>query len=87
MIAAFFLGVIATASAISALFFFRFWRDSRDTLFLAFGAFFAVEAISRTTLVFFDHPNEGSPSIYAVRLLALLLILAAILKKNYGEHG
>jgi uncharacterized membrane protein HdeD (DUF308 family) len=75
------------ASAVASLFFFRFWQASRDTLFLAFGVFFATEAISRTTLVFFARPNEGSPWIYVVRLIALLLVLAAILKKNYGSSG
>jgi uncharacterized membrane protein HdeD (DUF308 family) len=87
MFQAFLLGVTATASAVAGLFFLRFWRDSRDTMFLAFAIFFGTEAVSRVVLVFLERPNEGSPWIYAARLLALLLILAAILKKNYGKHG
>jgi hypothetical protein len=31
------------------------------------------------------NPGEGSPYIYLVRLFAFLLILAAILRKNYGK--
>ena len=34
---------------------------------------------------FFARPNEASPWIYVIRLLALILILAAILRKNYGS--
>jgi len=83
---AFLLGVIATASMTAALFFLKFWRSTRDVLFLAFAAFFLIHAIDRVSLLFFVKPNEGSPWIYVVRLAALLLILAAILKKNYGGN-
>lgn len=31
-----------------------------------------------------EAPNEGSPHLHIVRLLAFLLILDAILRKNYG---
>jgi uncharacterized membrane protein HdeD (DUF308 family) len=80
----FLLGVIAMASITAGVFFLKFWRSTRDTFFLAFAAFFLIEAVDRVALLFFSKPNEGSPWIYLVRLLALLLILAAILKKNYG---
>ncbi|HEX4075978.1 MAG TPA: DUF5985 family protein [Candidatus Acidoferrales bacterium] len=80
----FLLGVIATASVTAALFFLKFWRSTRDALFLAFAAFFLIQAVDRIALLFFQRPNEGSPWIYLVRLVALLLIVAAILKKNYG---
>jgi hypothetical protein len=81
----FLLGVIAMASVTAGVFFLKFWKMTRDTLFLAFAVFFLLDAGSRAVLLFFAHPNEGSPYIYALRLLALLLILAAILKKNYGR--
>lgn len=81
----FLLGVIASASLVGAVFFLKFWRMTRDTLFLAFALFFFLDAGSRAALIFLTHPNEGSPYIYWLRLLALLLVLAAILKKNYGR--
>ncbi len=87
MFQVFLLGVTAAFSVVAGLFFLRFWRDSRDTMFLSFAFFFAIEAISRTVLVLSERPNEGSPWIYVARLLGLLLILAAILKKNYGKSG
>lgn len=85
MIEAFLLGAIATASFTASVFFLRFWRDSRDIFFLAFAVFFLTEGMNRIALLFFAKPNEGSPWIYLVRLFALILILAAILRKNYGE--
>jgi uncharacterized membrane protein HdeD (DUF308 family) len=86
MMAIFLLGFTAAASITASLFFLRFWRDSRDRLFLAFTAFFLIEGITRVLLVFYAHPGEGSPGIYLARLLGMLLILSAILKKNYpGE--
>jgi uncharacterized membrane protein HdeD (DUF308 family) len=82
MIEGFLLGVIATSSLTAALFFLRFWRHTRDSLFLAFTLAFTIEGLSRCTMLFFRYPNEGSPWIYFVRLLAFLIILAAIVNKN-----
>ena len=85
MLEGFLLGVVATASVIASAFFFRFWKHTRDTLFLSFGIAFLVEGLNRVAVLFLAHPNEGSPWIYIVRLFAYLLILAGILKKNYGR--
>ncbi len=83
----FLLGVIVTCSLTAALFFYKFWRHTRDLLFLAFAAAFCIEGFNRIGFLFLERPNEGSPVIYAVRLLASLLILAAILWKNRGRAG
>lgn len=87
MIEPFLVGVIATASATAGLFFLRFWRDTRDSFFLAFAASFMVEGLNRMAVLFLPRPNAGNPWIYLVRLLAFLLILFAILRKNYGRSG
>jgi uncharacterized membrane protein HdeD (DUF308 family) len=87
MIEPFLVGVIATTSATAGLFFVRFWRDTRDSFFLAFAASFMVEGLNRMAVLFLPRPNEGNPWIYLVRLLASLLILFAILRKNYGRSG
>jgi hypothetical protein len=81
-LAPFVLGGIAMASATVALFFGRFYRDTRDPLFLYFSAAFALEAISRTLLAFSPSPNEGEPALYLLRALAYSLILAGIVQKN-----
>lgn len=82
MIEGFLLGVIATASLAATLFFLRFWRASRDSLFLAFALAFLIEGLNRASILLVDHPNEGNPRIYIVRCLAFLIILAGIVNKN-----
>jgi hypothetical protein len=82
MIEGFLLGVIVTGSAMASAFFFKFWRQTRDTLFLGFAAAFIIEAINRSAFLFLPAPNEGNPVIYFVRLLSYLLLLAAIVNKN-----
>lgn len=86
MIEGFLLGVLATTSTIAGIYFLKFWVQTRDSFFLAFSASFLVEGISRIFVLFQPKPNESSPWIYALRLLASLLILWAILKKNYGRN-
>lgn len=82
MLEAFLLGIIVTASLVTAAFFFRFWRKTRDPLFLAFAAAFTIEGVNRMAFLAIAQPNEGSPAIYLVRLAAFLLILVAIIAKN-----
>jgi uncharacterized membrane protein HdeD (DUF308 family) len=82
MIEGFLLGVIVTASLVAAAFFWRFWRQTRDSLFLTFAVVFLIEGVNRMAFLLVDKPNEGSPAIYLVRLLAFLLLLGAIVAKN-----
>ena len=82
MLEGFLLGVIVTASLTAALFFLKFWRATRDGLFLAFAIAFLIEGLNRAGVLLLEHPNEGSPIVYLVRLLAFLLIAAAIVRKN-----
>jgi Family of unknown function (DUF5985) len=82
----FLLGVIATAMFTIGLLFLKFWRRTRDALFLAFGAAFVIEALNHISLLFMRHPNTADTGYYIVRLFSFLLILAGILKKNYGRR-
>jgi Family of unknown function (DUF5985) len=82
MLEGFLLGVIVAASLTAATFFLKFWRRTHDGLFLAFAIAFYVEGLNRIGILFLERPNEGSPAIYLVRLLAFLLIAAAIVQKN-----
>ena len=82
MLEGFLLGVIVTASLVAGVFFLKFWRQTRDVLFLAFAAAFLIEGLNRLGFLFVAVPNEGSPLIYLVRLFAYLLILAAIAHRN-----
>lgn len=85
MFDAFLLGAISMASFIASLFFLRFWRETRDFVFFAFSAYFTIEGINRIVSVFIARPNEGTPFLYLARLVGLVFILTAILKKNYGK--
>ena len=78
----FVLGAIAMASLAVSLFFVRFYRETRDPLFLFFAAAFGVEAINRTVLAFQAAPNEASPYLYIMRAFGYSLILVGIYRKN-----
>ena len=82
----FLLGVICATSLVAALFFLRFWRHTRDRLFLAFTFFFAIEGANEAYVATLPDPNIGSLSTTLVRLLAVLGILAAIVWKNLAER-
>jgi uncharacterized membrane protein HdeD (DUF308 family) len=82
MIVGFLLGLIVCASLVAAAFFFKFWRQTHDALFLAFGAAFLIEGLNRICFLFLESPDEGHPLLYAIRLVSYLLILVAIAGKN-----
>ncbi|MBC7982264.1 MAG: hypothetical protein H7Y02_00260 [Candidatus Obscuribacterales bacterium] len=82
MIDGFLLGVIVTVSLTASAFFLKFWRQTRDQLFLAFAASFCIEGINRVGFLFLERPNEGDPLLYIVRLCAYSIIVVAIINKN-----
>jgi hypothetical protein len=77
-----FTGAICMGSLVIALFFLRFWRNSRDRFFLYFAASFFIEGLHRLYSAVNDNGGEDSPLHYLIRLLAYGLILWAILEKN-----
>jgi len=82
MIEGFLLGIIVTASLGASAFFFKFWKQTADKLFLGFGAAFAIEGANRVAFLFVENPDEGNPIIYTVRLFSYLVILTTIVNKN-----
>jgi len=85
MIEGFLLGVIVTASLVAGAYFMKFWSQTRDLLFLGFGAAFIIEGLNRISFLFVSSATGDNPVIYSVRLLSYLLILAAIAYKNRGR--
>jgi uncharacterized membrane protein HdeD (DUF308 family) len=81
------LGAISMASLVAGLFFLRFWRDTRDRLFLFFASSFLIEGLNRAALALSSDPNEGRPFFYFVRFLSFLLILIAIVQKNISKRS
>ena len=76
------LGAIAMGWFVAGLQFLRFWRDGRDRFFLLFALSFFVEGLGRVMVALSERPNEGSPYLYLLRLLAYGLIIWAIVEKN-----
>ena len=81
-------GAVAMASVVIALFFLRFWRNSRDRFFLYFALSFLVQAGHRVYAAFplVAGLDEDNSLHYAFRLLAYALILWAVLEKNWPRR-
>jgi hypothetical protein len=75
-------GAVALGFFVCALFFLRFWRRTRDGLFLAFALAFALLGVGQTILALANIPTEERGSIYLFRLAAFAVILFAIIRKN-----
>lgn len=75
-------GAVGMASGVAALFFLRFWRQTRDSFFLFFAAAFAIDALARFVLGFAELSEETQPLVYGARLITFGLIIIAIIRKN-----
>jgi uncharacterized membrane protein HdeD (DUF308 family) len=80
-------GAVGMASGIAALFFLRFWRQTRDSFFLFFAAAFAIDALARFVLGFAELSEETQPLVYGARLITFGLIIIAIIRKNRPSRG
>lgn len=78
----FLAGAVTLGSAAAGLFFFKFWRHTRDRFFLYFAASFWIEALNRIAIEAMPESGESNPVIYGVRLVAYGLIIWAIWEKN-----
>lgn len=79
-------GMLAAAYAVIALFFLKFWRRTGDRLFAFFAVSFFLLAVQRVALGLMREWGERSVPLYGLRLLAFLLIIAAIVDKNRGSR-
>jgi Family of unknown function (DUF5985) len=83
--APFFSGVIAMGFAVVSVFFLRFWRRTRDALFLVFSVAFFLLALNQALTTLLGLPLEERSWLYLLRLAAFLIIIAAIIRKNLGR--
>lgn len=81
----FLYGVITMGFLIGALFFFRFWKKTRDGLFMAFGLAFLLLALNQSLIAVTDVPREEQPWLYLPKLAAFGLLIAGILWKNRSD--
>ncbi|PWC57787.1 hypothetical protein TSH7_18920 [Azospirillum sp. TSH7] len=78
----FFTGALAALYAVAGMFFLSFWRRTRDALFASFALAFALLAINQVVLALGGLEREEQSWVYVLRLLAFLLIIAGIARKN-----
>lgn len=75
-------GCIFLAAMLSALFFVRFWKETKDRFFLLFAASFIFLGAERVPALFELAIPDKHPYFFLPRLLAFVLILVAIFFKN-----
>lgn len=75
-------GALAAGFLVVALHFLRFWKQSRDRLFLQFSAAFFLFGINALAIANNDPRGEARVVVFGVRLTGFVLILFAIYDKN-----
>jgi hypothetical protein len=78
----FLYGGLTVMCAAIGLFFLRFWFLQRDRFFVWFTAAFWSLGVSWAVHLINATPSESGPGVYAFRVLAFSLIIAAIIDKN-----
>lgn len=80
-------GAIVMACATAGTFFLRFWRKTGDRLFAIFALAFWILGVHWFVLAWTNqNQQELQLGLYAIRLLAFLLILYAIVDKNRASR-
>lgn len=82
MLLPFLSGAVVMGFLLAGLFFLRFWMRTRDELFLAFTLAFWLLGLGQALLTFSNVPAEERSWLYLLRLVAFVLILLAIWRKN-----
>jgi hypothetical protein len=75
-------GALTCVSFVAGLFFLKYWTLSRDRFFVFFTAAFWIMAANWAAIATIPPTEETRHYFYIVRLVAFLLILAAIVDKN-----
>jgi peptidoglycan/LPS O-acetylase OafA/YrhL len=78
-------GSLTVAYLLAALFFARFWRQTRDRLFRTFAVAFVLLALNQMLASALGAADERTGYTYVLRVLGFLLILYAIWRKNVAE--
>lgn len=75
-------GAITMGFAVAGVFFLRFWKRTRERLFVAFALAFWLLGLTQALLTFTDIPVEERSWLYLLRLAAFSLILGSVWVKN-----
>jgi peptidoglycan/LPS O-acetylase OafA/YrhL len=82
MVNDFLAGAIVMGYSVAALMFLKFWKRTREALFLAFAGSFLLLGITQALLTLGDFQDEERSWLYLLRLAAFLLILFAMWWQN-----
>ena len=77
-------GMTSGLCLVAGLFFLRFWRKTGDRFFGFFAASFWMMALHRWMMMWM-RDNEYVLVVYLIRLLSFVLILVAIVDKNWAR--
>jgi hypothetical protein len=75
-------GALTMGFLVAGLFFLRFWKRTRDGLFVAFALAFWLLGLTQALLALSNIPVEERSWLYLLRLAAFALILVSIWWKN-----
>ena len=82
----FFLGMLAMANVVAAVFFLRYWKVTNDRLFAFFAWAFAAQSVNWVAIAAIEPSPERQHYVYLFRLLAFVLIIVGIIDKNRRTH-
>jgi len=76
-------GAVTLAYFLAGLFFLRFWRKTKERLFLHFAIAFWLFMLNQVAVSIAEASDEQSGYYYVLRVLGFTLILFSILDKNF----
>ena len=82
MLETFLSGAVTFGFIAAGLFFLRFWKRTRDGLFIAFALAFWLLGLNQALIGLTDIPVEERSWLYLLRLTAFGLIIVSIWRKN-----
>jgi hypothetical protein len=83
----FLMGANTLGFMAAGVFFLRFWRRTRDGLFVAFSIAFFLLAANQALVALSGIPREEQSPIYLLRLAAFSLLIIAIVRKNMTSRS
>ena len=78
-------GLVTGGFLIAAVFFFRFWKRTEDSLFAIFGISFVLFALNQGATLWANSPQDDQGAVYLLRLTGFVLLLIAIAVKNFKK--
>jgi len=80
-------GATTFGSWVIALFFLKYWKRTRDRLFLFFSAAFWILSLNWMGLALLNPSQESRHWIFVVRVIGFACILLGILAKNWPRSS